>query len=204
MALDFSTMSRRGQWGVILFVCVTMAVVFYIYVWQGNAESLTRVRTEIDAATLEIRRTQEIAQRLPELLADLERLEARLDTLSIILPPAAETDELLRRVEAAASDSNLDVLRTSFEDPIPHDFYAEKPFSLDVRGTYHNLARFFDRVGKFARIINIDQVNISALENGGNDSIQASCTAKTFFFLEDEAAAAIEAAAARPTGTTGQ
>jgi len=204
MALDFSTMSRRGQWGVILALCVVMAVVFYIYIWQSNAESLTRVRAEISAARLEINRTQRIAERLDELLADLERLEARLETLSIILPPAAETDELLRRVEAAASDSNLDVLRTSFEDPIPHDFYAEKPFSLDVRGTYHDLARFFDRVGKFARIINIDQVNISALDAAGTDSIQASCTAKTFFFLEDEAAAAIEAAASEATGTTGQ
>jgi len=204
MALDFSTMSRRGQWGVILALCVVMAVVFYIYIWQSNAESLTRVRAEISAARLEINRTQRIAERLDELLADLERLEERLETLSIILPPAAETDELLRRVEAAASDSNLDVLRTSFEDPIPHDFYAEKPFSLDVRGTYHDLARFFDRVGKFARIINIDQVNISALDTAGTDSIQASCTAKTFFFLEDEAAAAIEAAASGATGTLGQ
>jgi type IV pilus assembly protein PilO len=204
MALDFSTMSRRGQWGVILFVCVTMVVVFYMYVWKGNAENITRVRAEIAMATLEINRTQIIAERLPELLAELERLESRLDTLSIILPPAAETDELLRRVEAAASDSNLDVLRTSFEDPIPHDFYAEKPFSLDVRGTYHNLARFFDRVGKFARIINIDEVNIAALDAAGNDSIQASCTAKTFFFLEDEAAAAVEAAAAQPTEPTGR
>ncbi len=204
MALEFSTMSRRGQWGVILALCAAMVGVFYIYVWQSNAESLTRVRAEISAARLEINRTQRIAERLDELLADLERLEARLETLSIILPPAAETDELLRRVEAAASDSNLNVLRTSFEDPIPHDFYAEKPFSLDVRGTYHNLARFFDRVGKFARIINIDQVNISALDAAGNDSIQASCTAKTFFFLEDQAAAAIEAAASGATGTTGQ
>jgi type IV pilus assembly protein PilO len=203
MALDFSTMSRRGQWGVVLFVCVAMAVVFYIYVWQDSAERITRVQAEIATARMEINRTQLIAERLPELLAELERLEARLETLSIILPPAAETDELLRRVEAAASDSNLDVLRTSFEDPIPHDFYAEKPFSLDVRGTYHNLARFFDRVGKFARIINIDQVNISALEDGGNDSIQASCTAKTFFFLEEEAAAAVEAAADESTETTG-
>jgi len=204
MALDFSTLSRRGQWGVILFVCATMAVVFYIYVWQGNAESISRIDAEIATARLEIQRTRTIADQLPELQATLERLEARLETLSIILPPAAETDELLRRVEAAASDSNLDVLRTSFEDPIPHDFYAEKPFSLDVRGTYHNLARFFDRVGKFARIINIDQVNISALEGGGNDSIQAACTAKTFFFLEEEAAAAVEAAAGQETETTGR
>lgn len=204
MALEFNTMSRRGQWGIVLILCLVMVVVFYIYVWQGNSESITRVQSEIVNAEMEISRTQQIAARLPELLAELDRLEARLDTLSIILPPAAETDELLRRVEAAASDSNLDVLRTSFEDPIPHDFYAEKPFSLDIRGTYHNLARFFDRVGKFARIINIDQVNVTTLEDGGGDSIQASCTAKTFFFLEEEAAAAVEAAATQATETTGR
>lgn len=202
MALDFNTMSRRGQWAVIGILCVAMIVVFYIYVWQPGAEDIARVQAEIQTAQMEIQRIRQIAERLPELEAELERLEARLDTLSIILPGAAETDNLLRRVEAAASDSDLDVLRTSFEDMIPHDFYAEKPFSLDVRGTYHNLARFFDRVSKFARIINIDQVNISALEDAGPDSIQAACTAKTYFFLEEEAVEAIEAAAA-PAGQPG-
>ena len=49
-----------------------------------------------------------------------------------------------------------------------------------------------------------NEVNIFALDAAGSDSIQASCTAKTFFFLEDEAAAAIEAAASEATGTTGQ
>ncbi|MFQ5742813.1 MAG: type 4a pilus biogenesis protein PilO [Acidobacteriota bacterium] len=188
MALEFNTMSRRGQWGVIIGLCAAMVGAFYYYIWQSNQEVIVRVNNEIAQGTMEIERTRRIAAQLPELEKELELLASRLEVLRIILPEQRQTDLLLRRVEAAASDSNLDVTRTSFEDPVPHDFYAEAPFSMDVRGTYHNLALFFERIGKFARIINIDQVSISALEGSAGNTIQAACTAKTFFFLEEEAA----------------
>ena len=42
---------------------------------------------------------------------------------------------------------------------------------LELDGTYHNLALFFDRVGKFTRI-----VNISALDVKGKDKPQPNST----------------------------
>lgn len=187
MALEFSAMSRRGQWSVIAGLCLAAMVVFYIYVWSANQDRIRQVSSQISQLEMEIQRTRVVAAQLPELEAELERLEQRLEVLMHILPEALETDQLLRRVQAAASDSNLNIRRATFQDPIPQEFYAEYPIALELSGTYHNLARFFDRIGKFARIINVDQVTVQAFQGAGVETVQAACTAKTFFFLEEPA-----------------
>lgn len=60
--------------------------------------------------------------------------------------------------------------------------------TLELDGTYHDLARFFDHVSKVPRIINVGGINIKnkpASENAGDGStITAQCTATTFVLLD--------------------
>ena len=187
MAFEFGDMSRRGQWGVVGVVCLAFVVVFYMYLWSPRSERITSMRNEIANVQLEIQRTRQVAEQLPELETEIAELEGQLAILKNILPEEQESDFLLRRVQSAASDTNLDLRRATFQDPILHDFYAEAPMELDVTGTYHNLARFFDLISKFARIITVGQVSITALQdNTVPGSIQATFTASTFYFLPEE------------------
>ena len=65
---------------------------------------------------------------------------------------------------------------------------------MRLRGTYHNLARFFDRMSRFSRIFNVDNLQITQARGGGQQTIQASFTAKTFVYQESEPAPAPAAA----------
>ncbi len=59
---------------------------------------------------------------------------------------------------------------------------------LELDGTYHNLALFFDRVGKFTRIVNISGLDVKGKERPeANSTITATCTATTFVLLEKPA-----------------
>lgn len=198
MALEFNTMSKNGQWGVIGGLCVVILGLFYWYYWAPAAERADTLRTTIATIQAENNRTREIADQLPQLEADLQVMEANLATLQNILPEARETDVLLRRLQTAAADTNLNLRRFENQDPILHDFYAEVPVQLDVTGSFHDLARFFDRVSKFGRIVTVGQVTITALTDGGPASIQSQCTASTFYFLPDAQVA--QPAAATTTG----
>jgi type IV pilus assembly protein PilO len=198
MAFDFNTMSKQGQWGVIGFFCAALAGVFYYYIWSPNAVLETRLRTEIGEIQLENQRTRQVADQLPQLEIELGEAEAQLATLSNILPEEQQTDALLRSLQQAASESNLAIRRTNFPAPIMHDFYAEMPMELDLVGTYHDLALFFDRISKFGRVVTVGQITIRTLAEEAY-TIQATCTASTFFFLP-EVATPVEGAAA--TGAT--
>ncbi len=199
MAFEFNEMSKNGQWGVIGMVCVAFIGVFYVYVWTPGAERIAFYQGEIGTIQLENQRTRQVADELPELVAEVAVLEGQLQILSNILPDAQEADVTLRRLQSAAADSNLQQRRLTFQDPVLHDFYAEVPIELDLVGSFHDLALFFDRVSKFGRIVTVGQVAITALEDGSPNTVQASCTASTFFFLPD----ALTAATAN-TETTGQ
>jgi len=39
------------------------------------------------------------------------------------------------------------------------------PINIEVSGTYHNLGIFFDKLANFARLFNVNNFSISALNN---------------------------------------
>ena len=64
------------------------------------------------------------------------------------------------------------------------DFYSEWPIVINLTGGYHNLALFFDRISRFSRIINIENLNIAAARGSGDQTIAATFTVKTFIYKE--------------------
>ena len=64
----------------------------------------------------------------------------------------------------------------------PAEFYKEFPIQMDVVGRYHDLGIFLDRVSKYSRIINVDNLNMAARKGAGDKTIRANFTAKTFVY----------------------
>ena len=59
---------------------------------------------------------------------------------------------------------------------------------MEVYGNYHQLGMFFDRVSKYARIINVENVRVQPNRNRESRStIQSKFVAKTYIYNETEA-----------------
>ncbi len=130
--------------------------------------------------------------RLPQFEEEVARLEVELDKLLRILPPRRNTEDLLRRIRTLAEKGDFDLNRFTPQPQIQHDFYSEWPIRIELAGSYHNLALFFDRIGRFSRIINVDGLRISASgeRSAKHHTIRAGFTAKTFLYNEPAADAA--------------
>ncbi|HXO28596.1 MAG TPA: type 4a pilus biogenesis protein PilO [Thermoanaerobaculia bacterium] len=141
-------------------------------------------------------------QQLPKFREEVHQLELELDKLLRILPARWNTPDLLRRIRALAEQGDFNL--KDFKPGVLTDkeFYSEWPISVDLDGTYHNLALLFDRVGRFSRIINIQDLTINALNptKSNPHTIAASFIAKTFVYKEPDANAPAPATAkpARP------
>ena len=61
------------------------------------------------------------------------------------------------------------------------------PVDILVRGTYHQVAAFFDKVGHMARIVNVTNVNTKspAKIEGEALDLDTACVAVTFRFLDE-------------------
>ena len=172
---------------VILFVILGLGLygLFWYFFYSPMQETIQTKTANKGRLQSEVDNAKTTAARLPEFRREVERKEATLQALSRILPSQKEVDDLLRKVQQLAAESSLGVLRFKPEATKPQNFYAEWPISLDLDGSYHNLAYFFDRLSRLSRIVNVSNLQVDAKAQPTIAStIKASCTATTFVFIE--------------------
>jgi len=189
MALSLSRLPWYGQVGA--FVIVAGAAVFgfwTFYVTEMQADIDTR-QGRLTTLRADIARGVATARRLPEFQAQVAELEQRLDSLKAVLPEEKDVAEILRRVQGLATQSNLTIQRFTPQPPKQQPLYAGLPYKLQAEGTYHDLGRFFDRISKFHRIINVSEISIKAKPMpGAGATIVAECLATTFVLQEGKTA----------------
>lgn len=125
-------------------------------------------------------------QQLPRFREEVRQLELELDKLLRILPARRNTPELMRRVRTLAEQGDFNLLRFTPGAFVEQDFYSEWPIAINLEGTYHNLAQFFERVSRFSRIINIEDLQVASLTAESDHTISASFRAKTFVYKEED------------------
>ena len=112
-------------------------------------------------------------------------LEGRLANLKAILPEEKDAADLLNRMQTVAALSNMTIKGFKPAPTVTKTLHAEWPIALELEGTYHNLAIFFDRVGKFTRIVNITGLDVKNRDRAdSNNTIIATCVATTFVLLD--------------------
>ena len=91
-------------------------------------------------------------------------------------------------MQTVATQSNLEIKSFKPSPTVTKQLHAEWPITLELQGTYHNLAIFFDRVGKFTRIVNISGLDVKGVQKPDpNNTIHATCVATTFVLLDKPA-----------------
>jgi type IV pilus assembly protein PilO len=200
---------KEKPWYVGLVAGVAIALALFGLAWWRlygpQKQTIQGQDAKLEELQGKIQEGRAAKQRLPQFREEVRRLELELDKLLRILPARLNTEDLLRRLRALAEQGDLDILRITPGNLTDKDFYSEWPISINLSGTYHNLALFFDRIGRFSRIINIDNLTISAIDpvaNAGH-SIGASFIAKTFVYREEEAAPVAGPASAAPAPKPG-
>ncbi|MBM3772343.1 MAG: hypothetical protein FJW27_13895 [Acidimicrobiia bacterium] len=161
---------------------------YWYYEKDARAEMLTR-QQQLSMLLADVAKGRDTAAKLSEFRAQVGELEGRLDSLRAVLPEEKDAADLLRRMQTVAAQSNLTIKSFRPQPVVTKQLHAEWPIALELDGTYHNLAVFFERVGKFTRIINVSDLVIKGKNPPApNSTITASCVATTFVLLDKPAA----------------
>jgi len=90
--------------------------------------------------------------------------------------------DLLVDITQAGLGRGLEFTLFRPEKELPKDFYAEMPISVEVRGTYHELAHFVSDVAALPRIVTFGDITISASKD---NKLTMSAKAKTYRYMEE-------------------
>jgi type IV pilus assembly protein PilO len=175
-----------GQVVVMLLLSALLVVITYVFVLKEKRAETQALRTRYDEMEGKIREGLAIEQKLPEFEREIAGLQRKLGDIQQILPTGPETGDLLRWIKNLADQSNLDLKSFGPGAMRPVEFYKEFPIEMNVVGRYHDLGIFLDRVAKYQRIINVDNLKIGSNPGGGDKSIRSSFTATTFVYDETQ------------------
>jgi type IV pilus assembly protein PilO len=185
MELSLTKLPWYAQVGAFVVLAVVGVGLFYQY-YEVPARAEMAVR-QAELLTLRgaVGKGLETAKQLPQFRAQVDDLELRLVGLRAVLPEEKDAGDLLRRLQTVATQANLQIKSLKPSPIVTKQLHAEWPIALELDGTYHNLAIFFDRVGKFTRIVNITGVDIQGKPKPEpNSTISARCMATTFVLLD--------------------
>jgi type IV pilus assembly protein PilO len=185
MDISLAKLPWYAQVGAFLMLAIAGAGAFVWYYELPFREDLEARETQLTALRNDIAKGQATAKQLGQFRAEVDDLEGRLGSLRAVLPEEKDAADLLRRMQTVATQSNLVIKSFRPAAPVTKQLHAEWPIELQLEGTYHNLAIFFDRVGKFTRIINITGLDVRGKEPpDANTTIVAQCVATTFVLLD--------------------
>jgi type IV pilus assembly protein PilO len=167
-------------------VLLTLAVLDWQYWYGPRQQELAELQSEVSQrqAEFDSKRSKanlrdEAEKELRDLGAELKRAEARL-------PDQREIADLLSSVADSARASGLEIVLFRQKPEVPRDFYAEVPVEMQMRGTYHEVAMFLDRVKRLDRIVNVSDIKLAKpTVDGERVTLEAACTANTFRFLDE-------------------
>jgi type IV pilus assembly protein PilO len=196
--LSLSKLPWYSQVGVFVVIALAGAGAFWNWYARDLQESIDGREAQLAKLRADIDRGLQTARRLPEFRREVGQLEAQLERLRAVLPEEQDVAELLRRVQAMATQSRLTIRGFTPQTVTKRQMHAEWPIGLQLEGTYHDLGAFLERVSKFPRIINVGDIHIKAETRGDGSTISAECTATTFVLLEQQASGAPVGAPASP------
>jgi type IV pilus assembly protein PilO len=181
----------------------------WYYVSNNIEPEIKSAESQIVELDKKIEQGRAAERKLPQFREEVKRLELELEKLRRILPSTRNTEEIIKKIKSLVDQGDFDLKRLTFpklSDAKGDDPYVEWPISVAVEGRYHNLAILFNRLGNFSRIVNVEQINISAMPVQIEKTITTDFVAKTFVYVEQKEAAAaqdVKNAAAAKAGKPG-
>jgi type IV pilus assembly protein PilO len=174
---------------IFLGTLVLLAGLFVYFVYLPKTEEIATTREEIAKLQQKLNQAIVRARALKKFEAEYAEVDAQFQEALKLLPNTKEIPTLLKTITQLGTDSQLEFLLFSPQRERAQDFFMEIPVSIEVSGTYNNVAIFFDKVGQMERIVNILNVSMTP-QKERSTTLTTRCDAVTYRFKGETDASA--------------
>lgn len=167
---------------IILAVIVVLEVVaFYFLMYSPRIDEYNNLKNQLSGLQSQVAQKRVIANGLERFRQEYANAQIQLKKALEKLPDKKEIPSLLTSISTLAKDQGMDILLFQPGAETKRDFYAVVPVSLDMSGTYHETAMFFDSIGKLTRIVNVQNFSLG---RGAGGNVSVKCNVETYRFLD--------------------
>ncbi len=178
------------------FIAV-LVVLNYFAVGMNFGPSVSELEDRIRQAKITQQRLEReyiektgIANNLNQFRREKELLEQQLRDALAELPEDKKIEDLLQLFQDRALKAGLKIGSIEPKPAVTERFYAKIPIPMTVTGNYHEIATFFDSLGRMRRIVNVSDVVLDTPKDvNGKVVLNGKFLVTSFMFVEQGKAA---------------
>ncbi len=173
-----------------LFV-VLIGVAYFVVFYGDLASSITAEKSKEAKLRSELSTARQNEFSYQKDLAELSERQQRQRELVKILPTDTEYPAFLSSVQNVANVAGIALTAWSPMPEVPDQFYSRVPMKLQLKGRYHQVAKFFNGVGQLDRVINMENISLSEPKPDGEETVLKVEALATAFRAKPDGQAAV-------------
>lgn len=160
--------------------------------YKPKWDAYTKLNGELSELSAKVSEYEKVANILDDVRKKKEAAEVKYKKGLRLLPDQEEIPELLDGIAKVGKDVNVGIISFRPGEKTPGaELYAVKPIDLEIAGSFHNIALFFDRLAKLFRIVTLlefrlEPVKRSTPAGADSDLLSATMKANTYVFVENK------------------
>jgi type IV pilus assembly protein PilO len=175
---------KPARFGAIAGIIGLVIAGYYFMQYKEVRVEIAAQRAQAEELQRKLNKVRVVASNLDEFEQEVADLERELQQALTQLPNRKQFEDLLQDITTAGKKVGVSIRSIERRKEVVHDFYAEVPFKIKLEGSYHDIARFFERVSRLPRIVNMGAMDMrieSETEDGTVIGVDGVAT--TFRFL---------------------
>ena len=166
---------------ILLGTVVLLGGIFIWLIYMPKSEEIKKTKSQIASLDHKLKRAKLRAKDLGKFEMEFSQVNTQFQDALRYLPNKREIPNLLKTITKLGTDSKLEFRIFKPRKEKARDFYVEIPVSIEVSGNYHDVAVFFDKVGRMDRIVHILNVGMKPIK-GRSTRLVTKCDAVTYSF----------------------
>lgn len=175
---------RGARIGIVSALVIAIGAGYFFMVYKDLSDQVQSQQAKELELQRKLTEVRAIAANLTAFEEEITDLEAQLAVALTQLPNQKQLEVLLTDISNLGKTAGIEMKSFARKPEKAHDFYSEVPLAIELEGSYHNVAKFFDLVSKLPRIVNLGKINMSvSSEDDLETRLKVTGTATTFRFV---------------------
>ena len=147
--------------GIIIAAVALVGVAYWVVFYGDIAQSIASARKQETTLKGKLAEAKKAEVAYQKDLAELHEREERKAEVEKVLPSQAQYPSFLSSIQAVADLSGVKLTAWDPEREVNEEFYARVPMKLQMKGKFHQIAKFFYGIGQSDRIMNVENISMT-------------------------------------------
>ena len=156
------SLSKVKKISIAMAVVVLFLAAYWWFLFKPQWEKIPSLEKEIAGLEKNINIFRKKVEKLPKLKKKMEQKRQELIYAQNLLPESGEEiEQLLASIEGLGKEQGIEFLLFTPGSEQIGKYYAERSVQLRLKGQFHNLMRFFNKLSGLNRLVTLEHLRLN-------------------------------------------